>query len=109
MSCRPPAPALNEQRRRSRHADHWIGYPPRLRRGGRLGRGRAQTARARPPSSRSFRKEAFEGGRGRYRGDRKRVLGRGGDRAACQESCDRESKTVRIIAHAKIKTDTIDA
>src|SRR5271155_2080464 len=96
MSCRPPAPALNEQRRRSRHADHWIGYPPRLRRGGRLGRGRAQTARAHrhaPPSSRSFRKEAFEGGRGRRRGDRKRVLGRGGDRTACQESCDRESKT----------------
>ena len=56
----------------------------------------AQTAgacRHVPPSSRSFRKEAFEGGRGRYRGDRKRVLGRGGDRAACQESCDRESKT----------------
>src|SRR5271168_1071965 len=96
MSCRPPAPALNEQRRGSRHADHWIGYPPRLRRGGRLGRGRAQTARAHrhaPPSSRSFRKEAFEGGRGRRRGDRKRVLGRGGDRTACQESCDRESKT----------------
>jgi hypothetical protein len=31
-------------------------------------------------------------GCGRYRGDRKRVLGRGGDRASCQESCDRESK-----------------
>src|SRR5580704_7945027 len=37
--------------------------------------------------------EAFEGGSGRYRGDRKRVVGRGGDRASCQESCDRESKT----------------
>jgi transposase len=29
--------------------------------------------------------------------------------APCQESCDREPKQVRIIAHAKIKTDMIDA
>ena len=46
----------------------------------------------RRPSSRGFRKEAFEGGCGRCRSDRKRILGRGGDRASCQESRDRESK-----------------
>src|SRR5258708_5446197 len=109
----PPAPASNEQRRRSRHADHWIGYPPRLRRGGRLGRGRAQTAGARrhaPSSSRGFRKEAFEGGRGRRRSDRQRILSRCRDRAARQKQVViANPMQVRIIAHAKIKTDTIDA
>ena len=50
----------------------------------------------------AFAKEAFEGGRGRYRGDRKRVLSRCGDRAACQESCDRESKT---SAHHRLCED----
>ena len=59
----PASSALNEQRRRSNHTDHWSGYPPRLRRGGRLGRRQAQTAGARrhaPAPSRGFRK-AVEG------------------------------------------------
>ena len=39
---------------------------------------------------RGFRKEAFEGGRGRRRNDRKRGVGRSSDRAARQESRDRK-------------------
>ena len=62
-----------------------------------------------PPSSRGFRKEAFAGGRSPCRGDRKRILSCGGDRASYQASPDSDPMQVRIIAHAKIKTDTIDA
>ena len=44
----------------------------------------------RRPSSRGFRKEAFEGGRGRRRSDRHRILGRRGDRAARKAGRDRK-------------------
>src|ERR1700748_3461197 len=66
MSCRRQLPLRTNRDGASKHADHWSGYPPRLRRGGRLGRRQAQTAgacRHAPASSRGFRKEAFEGGR----------------------------------------------
>jgi transposase len=43
------------------------------------------------------------------RSDRQRIHSRCGDRTARQASRDREPQAVRIIAHAKIKTDTIDA
>ena len=42
MSCRPPAPFEGTRDGGSRHAHHWAGYPPRLRRGGRLGRRQAE-------------------------------------------------------------------
>jgi hypothetical protein len=43
------------------------------------------------------------------RSDRQCIHSRCGDRTARQASRDREPQAVRIIAHAKIKTDTIDA
>ena len=64
--CRSPAPALNEQRRRSNHADHWSGYPPRLRRGdvawddGKLKTDWGALTCA-GPFFEAFAKEAFEG------------------------------------------------
>ena len=74
---------------------------------------RKQTAgacRHAPASSRGFRKEAFEGGRGRGRSDRQRSLGRSGDRAACKAGCGRKPKSrCASSLNAKIKTDTIDA
>ena len=90
--------------------DHWSGYPPRLRRvawdNGKLKRlGRIDMRR---PLLRGFRKEACEGGRGHRRSDRQRSLGSCGDRAARQEVVIANPKQVRVIAHAKIKTDTID-
>ena len=112
MSCRPPAPALNEQRRRSRHADHWIGYPPRLRRGGRLGRGRAQTARARRHAPRLL--EAFAKKLSKEDVVVIEATGNASSVAAViaphvKKVVIANPKQVRIIAHAKIKTDTIDA
>jgi transposase len=62
-----------------------------------------------PPSSRGFREESSQGGCGRRRSHRQRGLGRGGDRASRQEVVIANPKQVRVIAHAKIKTDTIDA
>ena len=77
MSCRPPAHALNEQRRRE-HAHHRTGHPPSLRRGGLWDDGKLKR------------------------------LGRV-DIAAMFSALSREEDGLRITAHAKIKTDTIDA
>src|SRR6202044_164895 len=112
MSCRPPAPVLNKQRRRNRHADHWIRYPPRLRRGGGLGRREAQTAgacRHAPASSRGFAKKLSK--------EDVVVVEAAGNAASVaaviaphvKRVVVANPKQVRIIAHAKMKTDTIDA
>ena len=87
-------------------------YSPRLRRGGRLARRQAQTAGARrhaPPFSRDFREEADQGGLGVVE-----TIGNAASVAAViaphvKKAVIANPKQVRIIAHAKIKTDTIDA
>jgi hypothetical protein len=54
-------------------------------------------------------KAAVGGRRRRDRGNRQCCLGRRGDRPARQPGVIANPKQVRLIARAKIKTDTIDA
>src|ERR1700733_14231499 len=113
MSWRPPAPASTEQRRRSRHADHRTGYPPRLRRGGRLGRRQAQTTGARV----DMRRPLLEAFAKKLSKDVVVVVEATGNASSVAAVIAPHVKKVvianpmqvRIIAHVKIKTDTIDA
>ena len=58
---------------------------------------------------RGFRKEARQGRYRCHRSDPQRSLGRCGDAPHVKRVVIANPKQVRIIAHAKIKTDTIDA
>ena len=112
MSCRPPAPVSNEQRRRSRHADHWIGYPPRLRRGVAWDEGepkRLGRVDMRPPLLEAFAKKLSKE-------DVVVVEATGNVSSVAAVIAPHVKQVVianpmqvRLIAHAKIKTDTIDA
>ena len=112
MSCRPPAPALNEQRRRSRHADHGLDIHRAFAEAvawddGKLKRlGRVDMRR---PLLEAFAKKLSK--------DDVVVVEATGNASSVAAVIAPHVKQVvianpmqvRIIAHAKIKTDTIDA
>src|ERR1700742_2393123 len=112
MSCCPPAPALNEQRRSSNHADHWSGYPPRLRRGVAWDDGKLK--RLGRVDMRRHLLEAFAKKLAKEDIVVVEATGNASSVAAViaphvKKVVIANPKQVRIIAHAKIKTDTIDA
>jgi transposase len=112
MSCRPPAPALNEQRRRSRHADHWIGYPRTFAEAVAWDEG--ELKRLGRVDMRCHLLEAFAKKLSKEDVVVMEATGNASSVAAViaphvKRVVIANPKQVRIIAHAKIKTDTIDA
>ena len=112
MSCRPPAPASNERRRRSRHAHHWIGYPPRLAEAVAWDEG--ELKRLGRVDMRRHLLEAFAKKLAKEDVVVVEATGNAASVAAVitphvKRVVIANPKQVRVIAHAKIKTDAIDA
>ncbi len=108
----PASSRFERKRWRSRHARHWSGYPPRLRRGGGLGR--RQLKRLGRVDMRRPLLEAFAKKLSKEDVVVVEATGNAASVAAViaphvKKVVIANPKQVRVIAHAKIKTDTIDA
>ena len=111
MSCRPPAPPLNEQRRRE-HAHHRTGYPPAFAEAVAWDEGKLK--RLGRVDMRRPLLEAFAMTLSREDVVVIEATGNASSVAAViaphvKKVVIANPKQVRIIAHAKIKTHTIDA
>ena len=112
MSCRPPASALNEQRRSQQTCGSlvWISTAPSPRRSpGEMASSTTGACRHAPAFSRAFAKKLSK--------EDVVVVEATGNAASVaaviapqvKQVVIANPKQVRVIAHAKIKTDTIDA